>query len=250
MYNFDLSSVVITGASRGIGEAAARAFAKAGASVTLGARSEEEIAKIADDIGPKAQAIPCDVSRFESVANLIAKAKERFGSVDVLINNAAVIDPIAPLESTPISEWDRLIDINVKGVFYGIRSALPIMKAQGGGTIITIGSGAATHALEGWSGYCTSKAAIHHLHKVLHHEESQNGIRSLVNSPGTVATNMQRQIKASRINPVSALPWEKHIPSEWVAKTLVWMCTKEADAHLGDIVALRGEALEALIARA
>jgi len=123
------------------------------------------------------------------------------------------------------------------------------MKAQGGGTIITIGSGAATSALEGWSAYCTSKAAVHHLNACLHKEEAENGIRALIMSPGTVATNMQEVIRDSGVNPVSQIPWENHIPPEWVGKVLLWMCGPEADSHLGQTVAIRGDALRALVAR-
>jgi len=245
----DLSQkpVSITGASRGIGAAAAYAFADAGANVVLAARNERDIAQIAQEIGNSALAIPCDVSDADQVQALVDQAASKFGSLDVLVNNAGIIDPIARLEEAEIDAWDKLIDINVKGVFYGIRAALPVMKAQGAGTIISIGSGAAKNALEGWSAYCTSKAAVHHLHKVLHHEEGANGIRSLINSPGTVATEMQKVIRESGINNVSQIPWENHALPDWIGKTLVWMCGPEADEYLGDVVALRGEELRKTI---
>ncbi len=237
-------AVLITGASRGIGEATARHFAAAGARVALTARSADRIQAIADDItsgGGEAIAIPCDVADYAQMEEAVARTREAFGGLDVAILNAAVLDPIAHLDEADPAEWDRLIDINVKGVFHGIRACLPVMArpAGPGGTIITIGSGAAENALEGWSAYCASKAAVHHLNRCLHLEMAPRGIRALVLSPGTVATDMQRKIKASGINPVSRLRWEDHIPPEWPARALEWMCSPLADRWCGEVVALR-----------
>ncbi len=233
-------TVLITGASRGIGEAAARQFALLGANVMLAARSETDIKSITDDItanGGNAAAVVCDVSDLKQVKAMVETCVATFGTLDVMINNAGVIDPIEHLAKADPTAWDKLIDINIKGVFYGIREALSQMK--NGGTIITIGSGAGTSALEGWSAYCTSKAAVHHLNACLDKEERENGIRALVLSPGTVATDMQMIIKDSGVNPVSQLDWAAHIPPEWVAKALVWMCTSDADNWLGQVISLR-----------
>lgn len=246
MTNMTDKSVIITGASRGIGAAAARKFGALGAKVLLCARSVTDIDTIAAEInaaGGTALALATDVAQFDQVQAAIDLAQAEFGGVDILINNAGALEPVERLENATVSAWDTIIDVNVKGVFYGIRAALPLMKAAGGGTIITIGSGAATGALEGWSHYCSSKAAVHHLNACLHGEEGANGIRALVLSPGTVATEMQRVIKKSGVNPVSTLDWEDHIPPEWVAETLVWMAGADSDAHLGQVVALRDEAI-------
>lgn len=231
--------VVITGASRGIGAAAARAFAAVGASVALLARSEAEIAALAAEIGPQAMALRCDVADAGDVAQALAAVVARFGRLDVLINNAGVIEPIARLADAGVEAFSDAIDINLKGVFHGMRAALPIMKAQGGGTIITVSSGAAVNALEGWGGYCASKAGALMLTRVAHLEEAAHGIRVLGMSPGTVATEMQVKIKASGVNPVSQLDFAVHIPADWPAKCLVWMCGPEADAYLGRDVSLR-----------
>ncbi|WP_278922011.1 MULTISPECIES: SDR family oxidoreductase [Pseudophaeobacter] len=234
-------TVVITGASRGIGADAARVFAAAGANLALLARSTESLTTLAEEIGGNTLAFACDVSDPAAVAAALQKAHADFGSLDVLINNAGVIDPIARIQEANPADWGKLMDINIKGVFNGIHAALPLMKSGNGGTIINIGSGAAYNALEGWSAYCTSKAGVLMLTRALHLEEGGNGIRVLSLSPGTVATEMQRKIKSSGINPVSQIDWEDHVPAAWPAKTLLWMCGADADEFLGDEVSLRLE---------
>lgn len=236
-------SVLITGASTGIGESAARVFAAAGAHVGLLARNAEACTRIADEIGENALALPGDVSDPDALPAAVAAMQARFGTLDVLINNAGVITPIAPLDAADPTDWGKLIDINLKGVFYGMRAALPVMKAQGAGTIITISSGAASHPLEGWSAYCASKAGAAMLTRCAHHEAAASGVRIMGLSPGTVATDMQTVIKASGVNPVSQLDWSVHIPAEWPARALLWMCTAEADAYLGQELSLRDEEL-------
>ncbi|MEX5598358.1 SDR family oxidoreductase [Pseudophaeobacter sp. C1-32P7] len=236
-------TVVITGASRGIGADAARVFAAAGANLALLARSTDALGELVGELGGNALAFACDVAEPSAVAAALEKAHEHFGSLDVLINNAGVIEPIARLEEADPAAWGKLIDINIKGVFNGIRAALPLMKPAGGGTIITVSSGAAHNPLEAWSAYCTSKAGAAMLTRALHLEEGGNGIRAMGLSPGTVATQMQREIKASGINPVSELDWEDHIPAEWPAKALLWMCGSDADDFLGQEISLREDAI-------
>ena len=240
-------TVLITGASRGIGAAAARAFAAAGANVALVARSTDDIAAIAGDIGEKALAIPCDVARYTEVETAIGATAQAFGGLDILINNAGAIDPIGHLPETDPEIWGRTIDINLKGVMYGMRAAMPGMIAQGHGTIINISSGAAHGPVEGWTAYCSSKAGAFMLTRAADLEAREKGLRILGLSPGTVATQMQRDIKASGINPVSQLDWSVHIPPEWPAQALLWMCTAEADDYLGQDVSLRDEGVRAKV---
>lgn len=241
MFDMTGKTVVITGASRGIGAEAARVFAAAGASVALLARGQAQIADLAGEIGPKALAIPCNVARYSDMATAVAAAQDTFGSVDVLINNAGVIEPIAHLGNADPEAWGEVIDVNLKGVFNGMHAVLPLMKEIGGGTVLTISSGAAHGPVEAWSHYCASKAAVHMLTRCLDKEEGANGIRAMGLSPGTVATQMQREIKASGINPVSQLAWEDHIPANWPARALLWMCSPEADAWCGQEISLRDE---------
>ena len=246
---FDLSekTILITGASRGIGKAAAYAFAEAGANVALIARSVDEIAQIAGDIGVKALAIPCDVSRHTEVEAAVNATAATFGGLDVLIGNAGVVDPIGNIADTDPDAWGRLIDINLKGIYYGMRAVMPGMLQQGHGTLLTVSSGAAYGPVEGWSAYCASKAAAYMLTRAADHEARAQGLRIMGLSPGTVATEMQREIKASGINPVSQMAWSDHIPPEWPAKALVWMCSPDADAYLGTDVSLREKVIRDLV---
>ncbi len=247
MTDLDGKCVLITGASRGIGEAAARMFAQNGANVVLLARSADRIGQIAAEIGAAALAIPCDVADWGQVQAAVNRAVQHFGAVDVLINNAGVIEPIGLLAGSDPAAWGAAIDVNLKGVYHGIRAVLPLMRAAGGGTILTLSSGAATHPLEGWAHYCSSKAGARMLNACLHLEESGRGIRAIALSPGTVATRMQREIKASGINSVAALDWSDHIAPEWPAQALMWMCTDDADEFLGQEVSLRDDAIRARV---
>lgn len=235
--------VVITGASRGIGAAAARGFAAAGAGVVLLARNSAKIVDLAAEIGPAALALRCDVADWSAVQTAMQAAVTRFGRVDVLINNAGVIDPIARLAEADPLAWGQAMDINLKGVFHGMRAVLPLMRAQGAGTIITVSSGAAVNPIEGWSAYCASKAGALMLTRMAHLEESAHGIRVLGLSPGTVATDMQVKIKASGVNAVSQLDFSVHIPAEWPARALLWMCGPQADGWLGQDISLRDDSI-------
>lgn len=234
-------TVLITGASRGIGAEAGRVFAAAGANVALVARSRAQIDALAAELGGQALAIACDVSDFAQVDQAVAACVDRFGGVDVLIGNAGVINPISHLAKADPADWGRAIDINLKGVFHGMRAVLPVMRAAGGGTVLTVSSGAASNPVEAWSHYCASKAGAAMLTSCLHLEEAHHGIRAMGLSPGTVATQMQREIKSSGINPVSQLDWSAHIPADWPARTLLWMCGAEADPFLGTEISLRDE---------
>lgn len=227
---------LITGASRGIGAATARLFARSGITVCLAARDTMRTAKLAGELvlgGAQAYPVSCDVSRYDHLQAAVDTVVKRFGGLDILVNNAGVIDPIARIEDSSPEDWSNAIDINLKGVFFGIRAAIPVMLRQNRGTIINVSSGAATSALEGWSHYCSSKAGALSLTRCADRELREKGIRVLGISPGTVATDMQLQIKASGINPVSQLDPLSHIPPDWVAEAIAWLCTPAADEYLG-----------------
>jgi NAD(P)-dependent dehydrogenase (short-subunit alcohol dehydrogenase family) len=238
---------LITGAGRGIGAATARVFAAAGANVALASRTASEIETLAAEIGPAALPLPCDVANWVEVEAAVAKVVATFGSLDVLVNNAGTIAPMALLTDAEPDAWGRAVDVNLKGVFHGMRAALPVMLAQESGTILNISSGAAHGPVEGWSAYCASKAGAFMLTRMGHNEVGASGIRVLGLSPGTVATDMQRVIRASGIGPVAQLEWSAHIPPEWPARTLLWMCSPDADDFLGTDVSLRDPVIRARV---
>jgi NAD(P)-dependent dehydrogenase (short-subunit alcohol dehydrogenase family) len=241
---------IITGASRGIGAATARAMAAEGASLLLLARTRPDLEALAEDLrasGAAAEAMECDISDYAQLAAAVDHAKTRFGSVDIMVNNAAVIDPIGPLASSDPAAWARGAEISFTGMYFGIRAVLPVMRAQGSGVILNIGSGAAHNPLEGWSQYCASKAGAHMLMRCAHLENKGQGIRIISLSPGTVATDMQRRIRASGINPVSQMAFSDHAPPEHPARALVWLATEDAADLAGTEVSLRDPAMRARI---
>ncbi|MQQ09657.1 SDR family NAD(P)-dependent oxidoreductase [Epibacterium sp. SM1979] len=240
-YPIDLSgkTALITGASRGIGAATARHLATLGANVVLAARSADTVKAIAAEIGPQALGLGCDVADWHQAEAAVAQTQERFGSLDIVLNNAGLIDPIARIQDADPVAWGQVVDVNVKGAFHILRAAVPVMIAQQAGLVINVSSGAATSALEGWSHYCATKAALLSLTRTAHKELGPKGVNIIGLSPGTVATDMQRAIKSSGINPVSQLDWEAHIPADWVAQAVAWLTTDAARAYDGTDFSLK-----------
>jgi len=187
----DLSgrTALVTGASRGIGEATARRLAQLGASVVLAARTGDDIERIAREIGDSAAAVECDVSSYSDLTNAVSVAQTRFGGLDIIVNNAGLIEPIARLEQSDPQEWGKVVDVNLKGVYYGMHAAYPAMKQRGRGLIVNISSGAAGGVLEGWSHYCTTKAGVYAVTRNAHNEWRDTGVNVVGLAPGTVATD-------------------------------------------------------------
>ncbi len=188
-------TLIITGASRGLGAAVARLAAEMGANLVLNARSADELAGVAhriEEAGGQAIAVPGDVSEQAEGNRLVERAIERFGRLDGLVNNAGIIQPIASVATSDIAAWERTQRVNVIAPLMLIQAALPHLRASGG-RVINVSSGAATSAISGWSAYCASKAALNQLTAVLAREES--AITALALRPGLVDTEMQADIR-------------------------------------------------------
>ena len=184
--------VVITGASSGLGAQAARHLAEQGATVVLGARREDRIKALAEEItakGGTALAVETDVTDRASVQNLVDTAVETYGRIDVLLNNAGVM-PLSPLENLRVDEWDLMIDVNIKGVLYGIAAALPHMKAKKSGHIINVSSVAGHRVLENSAVYSATKFAVRALSEGLRGEVKPYNLRTTVISPGAVQSEL------------------------------------------------------------
>lgn len=180
---------LISGAAQGIGEATARRMAELGAKVVLGDVLEEKAAAVAAQIGSAAIAVRLDVSKESDWTDALRVARERFGPVNVLVNNAGVIETVAVVETTD-AQFDRLIDVNLRGPFLGIRTAGREMADNGGGVIVNLGSVVATMPTETLGVYAATKGAIASLTKVAAMELGPKGVRVCVVRPGSIATPM------------------------------------------------------------
>lgn len=234
--------VQITGASRGIGEATARLLASRGARTVLLARDSsrlESISRNINDAGDTATWHRVDVSAFDQINAAVDATMSQYGRLDILVNNAGVIDPISMIADSSPKAWSEAIDINIKGVYFGIRAVVPHMSAQQSGVIINVGSGAADSVLDGWSQYCASKSAVRKLTECAHHELEGLGIRVIGLSPGTVATEMMARIRDSGINPVSRLDWQSHRSPESVAQAIAYLAGPDGWKHAGSEFSLK-----------
>ncbi len=188
--------VVITGASSGLGEATARLLSAEGATVVLGARRMDRLQELADELnarGGKALAINVDVTVFDQVKKLVDAAVQTYGKIDIMLNNAGLM-PHSPLERLKIDDWNRTIDVNLKGVLYGIAAALPHMQRQKGGHIINVSSVAGHKVGPGGAVYSATKTAVRVLSEGLRQEVKPWNIRTTIISPGAVATELPQSI--------------------------------------------------------
>ncbi len=240
-------TAIITGASKGIGEATVRELISRGVNVIAASRAltnlEAFMSRLsghADNVHP----MKCDVSNFEDVKKITRFALDRFGTIDILVNNAGLIDPISKLAESDPDGWCNVADVNYKGVYYCIRSVLPEMLSAGKGVIVNVSTGAATSPREGWSHYCSSKAAALMLTKTVHHEYATQGIRAIGLSPGTVKTEMQVSIRESGLNPISKMSPSDHSPPEKPAKIIAWLCTNDAKEFDGDDVSIKDHTIQ------
>ena len=194
MSNVKNKVITITGASSGIGEASAKLLAENGAKVVLGARRTQKLEKIVEEIraaGGIAEFQAVDVSSREEVTALIKFARDKFGRVDVIFNNAGVM-PLSPMNALKVEEWDKMIDVNIRGVLNGIAAGLPIMEAQGGGQFINTASIGAHLVVPTSAVYSGTKFAVWAISEGLR-QESKN-IRVTIISPGVVETELGSDI--------------------------------------------------------
>lgn len=238
-------TVIITGGSSGIGEATALRLADAGAAVVLGARRTERIAALAKEIesrGGKASALATDVTRRDDLEALVKHAIERFGKVDVLVNNAGVM-PISRLDVLDVDGWDRMIDTNIKGVLYAIAAVLPPMKAQKSGHIITISS-VAGHKINGGSAvYAATKHAVRVISEAMRQEVTADGIRATLVSPGATQSELFEKMTdpASRERMKNAAGIA--LPADSVARAIAYAIAEPEDVDINEIV-IRPQAQE------
>ncbi|MCW4460182.1 SDR family oxidoreductase [Sphingomonas sp. BT-65] len=184
-------TILITGASSGIGEATARELAAAGAKLVIGARRIDRLRALAEALGPQVAAQELDVTNPQSFEAFVAAAEERFGRVDVLVNNAGVM-PLSPLAALKRDEWTRMIDVNIHGVLNGIAAVLPRFVAQQGGHVVNVASIGAHLVVPTGAVYCATKYAVWAITEGLRQEHAE--VRATIISPGVVATELGHDI--------------------------------------------------------
>ena len=231
--------VVITGASSGLGEAAARFLSAEGATVVLGARRIDRIQALANELnqsGRKALAIATDVTRFDHVKKLVDDAVRSYGRIDVMLNNAGVMLH-SPLERLKLEDWDQMIDINIKGVMYGIAAALPHMKQQKSGHFINVSSVAGHKIRPNGTVYAATKHAVRVISEGLRMEVKPYNIRTTVISPGAVATELIDRITEPDIREgVHQIADEIALPAETFGRMVAFVISQPEDVDVNEIV--------------
>src|SRR4051812_27779142 len=231
--------VVITGASSGLGEAAARLLAAEDAKVVLGARRIDRLEILAGELtamGGQAIALATDVAKRDDVKKLVDSAVQKFGRIDVILNNAGLM-PQSLLERLHVEEWDRMIDVNIKGVLYGIAAALPHMKKQMSGHIINVSSVAGHKVGPGSAVYSATKHAVRALTEGLRMEVKPYGIRTTIISPGAVATELPNTVSDPAVaTRIKKLYEEVAIPADSFARTVAFAMNQPDDVDINEIL--------------
>jgi NADP-dependent 3-hydroxy acid dehydrogenase YdfG len=233
--------VVITGASSGIGESTAKFLAHQGAKVVIGARRKDRIDAVVKEISAadgKAIGFVVDVTKRADMEALIKGAVDHFGRVDVMVNDAGIM-PIAPVAALKVNEWERMIDVNLKGLLYGVAAVLPIMLKQKQGHIINMASvfGIKVFA-PGGTVYCATKAAVRTLTEGLRMELHSENIRCTVISPGAVATELAESSseEATRKNLREFYKTVRAIPADSIARAIASAIEQPAEVEIDEIV--------------
>lgn len=231
--------VIITGASSGMGEAAAKHLSALGATVVLGARRADRIEKLASEINNgsgKALAVTADVTHPEQVKNLVNTTVQKFGRVDVIINNAGVM-PLSLVESLKIEEWNTMIDVNIKGVLNGIAAVLPHMKAQKSGQIINTASVAGHKIFSGSAVYSATKFAVRALTEGVRMEVKPYNIRTTIVCPGAVKTELLEQITDADVRKANEdYVGEVGISPDSFARVVAFAISQPDDVDINEII--------------
>lgn len=236
--NIESKVILIAGASSGIGGATAMLLAQRGARLMLVARGQERLEALAARItqaGGACTTARLDVSKREDVASIVALALERYGQLDVLVNNTG-IGPVSPLDDLRVEDWEAMVDINIKGLLYGIAASLPVFRAQGFGHFINIASTAALHIVPNMAVYAATKAAMRVISKGLRQEAGPN-LRVTVVSPGFVKTGFADSISAPEMKAQVQGAMEKMaISPEAIARATAFAIEQARDVDVGEIV--------------
>jgi NADP-dependent 3-hydroxy acid dehydrogenase YdfG len=236
MQNIKDKVVVITGASSGLGEATARALAKNGAKLVLGARRIDRLKALASELslGDKA-AVQTDVSNYAQVKHLVDHAVKVHGRVDVVLNNAGLM-PLSPLDRLKIEDWDRMIDVNIKGVLYGIAAALPHMKAQKSGHIINVSSVAGHRVRPSSTVYSATKTAVRVISEGLRQEVTPYNIRTTIISPGAVSSELLESITEKDIVQNLSAVRDMAIPADSFASMVLFAMSQPDNVDVNEIL--------------
>ncbi|MGW8969649.1 SDR family oxidoreductase [Streptomyces platensis] len=230
--------VAVTGASSGIGAATALLLAERGARLVLGARRSERLAELVARIeraGGAAVQLRTDVTRREDLHALVALAGERFGRLDVLVSNAGV-GTISPLDDLRVEEWDRMVDVNVKGVLHGIAAALPVFRAQGTGHFVTIASTAAFRVVPAMAVYAGTKFAVRAICEGLR-QEAGDALRVTTVSPGVTATGFAEASSNSRVRAeITKMRDDIAIPPDAIARAIAFAIEQPAAVDVNEVV--------------
>ncbi|GAC1036032.1 SDR family oxidoreductase [Pseudomonas sp. No.117] len=230
--------VVITGASSGLGEATARRLAQEGARLVLGARRLDRLEALAAELqatGAQVAVQATDVTQAEQVQALVDLALDRYGRIDVMLNNAGLM-PHSPLDRRRLEDWDRMIDVNIKGVLYGIAAVLPTMQAQQSGHIINVSSVAGHKVRAGSTVYSATKHAVRIISEGLRQEVKPYGIRTTILSPGAVATELPNSISEADVAENVRKLYELAIPADAFARAVVYALSQPDDVDINEIL--------------
>ena len=228
--------VLITGASSGIGEAAAHLLAEQGAKIVVGARRVERLEKLVADItakGGTARHKAVDVTKRAEVEAFADFAREAFGRVDVIVNNSGVM-PLAPMAALKIDEWERMIDVNIRGVLYGVAAVLPEMKARGSGQIVNVASIAAHLVMPTAAVYCATKHAVWAISEGLRQENPDLRVTTI--SPGVVATELGDDISDAATRDMLAGLRNTALTPDAIARAISYAIAQPDDVEVNEVI--------------